>query len=246
MRAAADDAEILSKLRWIRKLTVPLSSPVTAALTAAADVDDTELDFLKTGFTVGKHVLVDAGTKQMVYRLGTIPADDEPIPIVKWPAQFAHEIGAAVKLLSELDLGYIEEGGATLSGSSSTGSVSAANARGKIWQSEPDIGDLGISWGHRAASLENIASAYGMDESGVKGDGTTNNPYRLMVHPNTMGTQIDYAYWLSGLYKNNKIGNLLLLNPTPTIAVNTAFGAKNQPAVFTVGCLYTHKFIWID
>jgi hypothetical protein len=246
MRAAADDAEILSKLRWIRKLTVPLTAPVTAPLTAAAAVSETALTFLKTGFTVGKHVLVDSGTNQMVYRLGAIPSGSEAIPIVKWPTQSPHEIGALVRLLTEIDLGYIEDGGASLSASSSTGSVSAANARGKIWQSEPDIGDLSVSWGQRASSLENIASAYGMDESGVKGDGTTNNPYRLLVHPNTMGGQIEYAYWLSGLYKNNKVCNMLLLNPTPTIAVNTAFGAKNQPAVFTVGCLYTHKFTWID
>lgn len=246
MRAAADDAEILSKLRWIRKLAVPLTGAVTTTLETAAAVDATELDFLKTGFTIGKHVLVDAGTKQMVYRLGTIPAAAEPIPITKWPVQFAHAAAAPVKLLSEIDLGYIEEGSASLSGSSSTQSVSAANARGRIWQSEPDVGDLSISWGQRASSLENILSAYGMDEGLLKGDGTVNNPYRAMVHPDTMGTQIDFAYWLSGLQKNGKVLNMFLLNPTPTIAANTAFGAKNQPAVWTVGCLYTHKFIWID
>lgn len=246
MRSAHDDAEILSRMRWLRKLTVPLTTPVEAVLTSDAAEDDDELDFLKTGFTVGDHVLVDAGVQQMVYRLGAIPADDAPIPIVKWPAQFDHASGAAVKLLSEIDLGYIEEGGLTPGGSSSTQSVSAANARGKIWQSDPDIGDLSISWGQRAGSLENIAAMYGMDEGYVKGDGTTNNPYRLLVHPDRMGTQVDFAYWFSGLYKNAKIYNRLFLNPTPTITVNGSMGAKNQPMVCTVGCLYTHFFDWVD
>lgn len=246
MRAAADDAEILSKLRFGRKLVVPLAAPVATTLETDAAIDDEELDFLKTGFTVGKHVLVDAGTKQMVYRLGAIPADTAPIPIVKWPAQFDHEAGADVKLLSEIDLGYIEEGGITLAGSSSTQSVGAANANGKIWQGSPDVGDLSASWGQRASSLENLLSAYGIPEDRLTGDGTTNNPYRAMVHPDVMGTQVDYAYWFSGLYKNGKVFNRLLLNPTPTIAVNSALGAKNQPMVVTVGCLYTHHFDWID
>lgn len=245
MRALADDAEILSKLLRIKKLTVPLTTPVTAALTADAAVDDDELDFLKTGFTLADWVLVDTGTKQSAYRLGTIPAADEPIPITR-PADFAHLTGAVVKKLSEIDMGYIEEGSATLSGSSSTASVGAANASGRIWQSDPDIGDLGISWSQRAASLENMASMYGMDESLIKGTGVTADPYRLMVHPDTMGKQLDFAYLLSGRYKNTKTLYMLLLNPTPTISVNSAFGAKNAPMTCQVGCLYTHKLVWVE
>lgn len=246
MRAAADDAQIVSRLRWLRKLTVPLSAPTTTTLETAAAKDDDTLDFLKTGFTTGKRVLVDSGTKQMMYTLGAIPVDSTAIPITKYPAQFAHEAGAAVKLLSEIDLGYIEEGSATFSASSSTASVGAANASGRIWQGAPDIGDLSVSWGQRAASLENILSAYGIDESLLEGDGNADNVYRAMTHPDTMGTQKDYLYWLSAIYKGGQIFNRIILNPTPTIQVNTAVGAKNQPAVYTVGCIYTHHFDWID
>lgn len=245
MRALADDGEILSKLLRIKKLTVPLTGGVSAALTASPAANALALAFLKTDFTAGDWVLVDTGTNQSAYRLGTIPAGSDPIPITR-PVDFQHAIGAAVKKMTEIDLGYIEEGSATLGGSSNVASVGAANAAGRIWQGDPDIGDLSISWGQRAASLENLASMYGMDESLVKGNGTANNPYRLLVHPDTMGAQREYAYLLSGRYKNTRTLNMLLLNPTPTISVNSAFGAKNAPLVATVGCLYTHKLLWVE
>lgn len=245
MRSATDDAEILSSLLRIRKLAVPLTAPVVAALTADAAEDADELAFAKAGFTAGRWVLVDAGLKQSAYKLGTIPADTSPIPITR-PADFAHLEDAPVKLLDDIDMGYIEEGSATFGGSSSTQSVGAANARGRIWQSEPDVGDLSVSWGQRAASVENILSMYGIPEDLVKGDGTASNPYRALVHPTTMGSQREYAYLLQGRYKNLKTGNVLILNPTPTITVNGAFGAKNAPMVCTVGCLYTHKLWWVE
>ena len=245
MRTALDDPQILSKLRKIRKYTVPLTLPVSAPLETVATLDGLTLDFLKTGFAVGNYVLVDSGLQQSVYKLGAIPAAAEPIPVTR-PVDFAHEAGALVKLLAELDLGYIEEGSATFSGSSSTTGVGAANAAGRIWQSDPDIGDLSCSWQQRAASPENIAAMYGMDESYVKGDGTTGDPYRVMVHPNTMGGQVEYAYHLTGYYKDRTTLNCLLLNPSPTITVNSAFGAKNAPMLCTVGCVYTHKLLWID
>jgi hypothetical protein len=243
MRAAADDAEILSKLIRITKYFVPTTSTVETVLTADVDIDDIELPFLKTGFTTGAWVLVGSGTNQALIQLGTVPADSSPIP-VEMPAPFAWPTGTRVALCTAVDLGYIEEGSASLSGSSSTPSVGAANANGKIWQGDPDVGDLGISWGQRASSMEVLADAYGFDETLVKGDGTAGDPRRLLVHPDVLGTMRDYAFVLSGLKKNGVTMNMGIFNPTPTLNVNTAFGAKAQPAVWTVGCLYTHMMFW--
>ncbi len=245
MRAVADDAEIISRLMSMHKLVVPLTGVVETTLTAAGAVDDDELDFLKTGFSAGNIVMVGTGLGQCVYELGTIPAGDEPIP-VKLPLMFDHALGERVVKLDDLHLGYIEEASATLSGSSTQASVGAANANGKIWTGDPEMGDMGVSWGQRASSLENILSAYGINEGRVVGDGTPTNPYRGLVHPDTIGEQRDYAYLGKSRYKNNKILNIAFLNPTPTVSINTAIGAKNSPAVWTVGCLYTHKVVWVS
>lgn len=245
MRAAADDGEILSSLSKIYKLSKPLTSPVVAALTTLSAVDAEELDFLKTGFVVDDFILVDSGTNQELFQIDSIPSGTEALPI-KVPALLAHALDAAVVKLEKIDQGYIEEGSASFSGSSSTPSVGAANAVGKIWQGSPDLGDLGISWGQRASSLEVILSAYGINESLMKGDGTAGNPYRALVHPSVIATQRDYAYLLQGLHKNGATLNVALLNPTPTININAAFGAKNAPAVWTVGCVFTHKQVWIS
>ena len=245
MRSIADDAEILSRLISIQKLVKPLTTPLTTLVTADGDIDDPSLAFAKAGFSASKYNQVGEGLRQCVYQIDSIPADAAPIPL-KVPLLFAHAEDEVVSLLNDINLGYIEEGSATESGSSSTASVGAANANGKIWQSAPEMGDMGISWGQRAYSLENVLSQYGIDESHVRGDGTAGDPYRALVHPDNIGTQRDYAYLLTGLYKNNKVCNLLLLNPVPTITVNSAFGAKNNPAVVTVGCMYTHKALWVE
>ncbi len=245
MRAIADDAEILSKLQSIHKLQVPLTGVVETTVSTAGEVDDATLAFLKTGFAANAYVMVGSGLGQCVYEIASIPADTSPIPL-KVPLMFDHAEDERVVLLQSLHLGYIEEQAATLSGSSTQASVGAANANGKIWTGDPEMGDMGISWGQRASSLENILSAYGINEGRVKGDGTTNNPYRALVHPDIIGEQRDFAYLLKGRYKNNKVLNFVLLNPTPTVSINTTFGAKNAPAVWNVGCLYTHKIWWVS
>lgn len=245
MRAIADDAEILSRLQSIHKLQVPLESPVETTVTAAGEVDDAELTFAKAGFIADRFVLVGSGLGQCAYEIESIPSGSEPIPL-KVPLFFAHAIGERVAMMENIHLGYIEEASATLGGSSTQASVGAANANGKIWTGDPEMGDLSVSWAQRASSLENILSAYGINEGRVVGNGSPGDPYRALVHPDTIGEQRDYAYLLKGRLKNNSILNVLFLNPTPTVSINTALGAKSAPATWQVGCLYTHKAVWIS
>ncbi len=240
MRAAADDAEILSSLIRIKKYVLQSESGASATLTGASLEDALMLPFAKAGFTTGDAVLVGSGTQQHLNFLGTIPDDTDPIPVVI-PSPFAYPTGTIVREMVGVDLGYIEEGSASFAGSSTTASVGAANAAGNIWYGKPRIGELTASWGQRASSLENIASAYGLADSRVKGAGTTENPYRLLVHPDNMASQTTFAYALEGLLNDGRVLRRYLLNPRPLINISTAFGAADNPAVWTVGCSYTHS-----
>ena len=245
MRSAYDEAEIFTSLSSIFKYQRPKTGGASATLAAPAVIDDEDLTFLKTGFSTGDHVLVGSSLQQMIYKLGTIPSGSEAIPITR-PVDLAHDNGAPVLEMVELNLGYIEEASASLGGSSSVPSVGAANSNGKIWRGRPDVGDLTISWAQRASSPENLLSAYGINENNVRGDGSPGDPWRALVHPREMGTQRDYAYGLVGLLQDGRIGTLWILNPVPNVSINTSLGAKNQPGVWTVGCTYSHKLYVVE
>lgn len=240
---AVNDGYILTELTSIKLFSVPRTSPVVAPLTADAEKGDQELTFLKTGFDEGDYVLVGSGLSQSAYPLGEIPADSSPIPIDR-PADFDHASGDLVKLLAEHHLGYIEDGGATFGGSSTQTSISAANARGNIYTTPASMGDLTCSWGERAASLEILALAYGLDVGRVEGSGGAGDPKRLMVHPDTMLEMRDFFILLEGPLKNGLIRRRALFNPTITANISGAFGAKNAPMVVPVSCIYTHHLDW--
>lgn len=241
MRAAYDDAEILSSLRHINKYYLPLTGLVSTTLTGPADEDDDELPFAKAGFALGNNILVGAGMNQHVNVLGAIPENTDPIPVA-YPIPFDYLSGTLVRKLVKVDCGLIEEGGIQIAASSTIPNAGAANAAGKVWLGEPDVGEFTASWGQRAHSLENVLSQYGIHEGRMKGTGTAEDPYRALVHPSNVGTQRDYAYELVATLNDGRLFRRFLLNPRPSISASGGWGAKNTPVVVQVGCQYTHKF----
>ena len=224
--------EILEKIEKMYKFTVPLVSPVSTTLATAADAGDASLDLTsETGLADGDHLFVYGDEVELVQ---VLDLDAAPESTLTRALAFDHPAGRAVSKVAREDLGYIEEGGVTLSGNFSQSPIGAANSRVAIAYIAAEGGEMSASFGLREANLKNVLAAFMVDESSLSGAGTASDPYTAVIGRDTIGSQLNHAY--RGVFRmiNGKTWEADFLNCAPEVAFSGALGAKGQPAVWTV------------
>lgn len=237
--------ELARFLRSIEKFYIPTTTP-TVDTTNAAIVQD-EATVTVTTFApwaTDDYIIVEGTGGMELNQLGTKPGSAAPIP-VRRPFMLAQDTGASIRRALRKDLGYIEDAGGTFTTAASKTGVGAANARSAIAYIDGDTPEQAFSFNLRESSLRNIASAYGADEDAIRGLGTTVNPYRLLIGPNTIGSAANFCLRASGLYVNGKTLYADIMNCFPEVAVSAAFVAKGQPTVWNMSVKFTHLVWWV-
>lgn len=237
--------EILKKMKAVEKFSIPLTSPTVDATAAAIAVDDAVMTVATfASWATGDYFFVNGTGRVELNQLGTKPGSSAPIPVVR-PFLIAQASGAVISKVTRSDMGYIEDGGATLTGSKTKTGIGAANAGGSIAYIDGDTPELGISWSQRESNLRNILTSFGVDEDSIKGTGTSPDPYRCLISADAIGTQANLCYRLSGLMDNGKTQYFDILNATPEVNVSAVIVAKGQPTVWGIAVKFTDMAIYI-
>ena len=224
--------QVLAKIEKMYRFAAPLVSPVATTLSAAADAGDDEIALTsETGLADNDHLLI-AGDEMEVATIADLAADPNPTLLV--PLAFAAASGSAVVKAARTDLGYIEDGGVSVNGSTSKVAIGAANARGAIAYIDGDGAELDVSFGLRESSLDNVLLAFGIDDSTLRGAGTTADPYLAVIGRDSIGSMANYL--LRGTFRqvNNKLVVVDFHNCFAEVQVAAALGAKGNPVSWTI------------
>ena len=237
--------EILKRLSKMYKFTIPttggLEDTTGAALAkGAANITVTTFASWQTGDYL---IIIGSGGMDLL-QLGTKPGAAGPIPLVGRPPAFAQDAGAAIFRATRADLGYIEDAGAQLGASASKQAIGAANAGGAIAYIDSDTPEITFTWTQRESNLRDIATAFGVDESAIEGAGTANDPYRLIISGDTIGTQSNYCLRTEARKVNNKLQVYDVLNAFPEVNVSAAVVGKGNPTTWGCGVKCTAVIPW--
>jgi hypothetical protein len=236
--------EVLAKLAKLYKYYRPATSPTTDVTDGAIAVDDAVIDPTTIAtWTTGDDIIV-VGTGGMdLLKLGTVPGSGT-IPLVGRPAVLAQAAGAVMTKATVKDLGYIEDAGSTLSASSSKSPIGAANAGGPIAYIDADTAEITFAWAQRESSIRNIAQAFGVDEDSIRGAGTTNNPYRILISGDTIGLATNFCLRAEARKVDGTYQIFDILNAFPEVNVSANIVGKGSPTVWGCSVKCTHIVAW--
>lgn len=238
--------ELARFLKTIKKFYIPTTTPTVDTTAAAILVDDDDVTVSTfASWATGDDIIVEGTGGMELNKLGTKPGSSAPIPVVR-PFMLAQDTAASIKKATMKDLGYIEDAGGTFATSASKTGIGAANARSAIAYIDGDTPEQQFSFSLRESSLRNIATAYGADEDSIRGTGTSTDPYRLLIAPDTIGSQGNFCLRASGLYVNGKTLHADIMNCFPEVNVSAQFVGKGSPTVWGVSVKFTHLVWWVE
>lgn len=237
--------EILKRLSKMYKFVIPttgLTEDTTGAALAKGAANITVTTF--ASWATGDYLIIVGSGGMDLLQLGTKPGSSAPIPLVGRPPAFAQDSGAKIYKATRLDLGYIEDAGAQLAASASKTGIGAANAGGAIAYIDGDTPEITFSWTQRESSLRDIATAFGVDEDTIEGTGVANDPYRITISGDSIGTQSNYCLRTEARKVNNKLQYFDVLNAFPEVNVSAAIVGKGNPTTWSCGVKCTAVVPW--
>jgi hypothetical protein len=239
-------AELARFLRSIEKFYIPTTTPVLDTISAPITADAAAVTVTTfASFASSDYVFVDGAGGLELNQLGTKPGSSAPIPVVR-PFMLAQPAGAAIKKVTRQDLGFIEDAGGTFTTAASKTGIGAANSRAAIAYIDGDTPEQQFSFSLRESSLRNIATAYGADEDAIKGNGTTADPYRLLIGRSNIGSAANFCLRAKGLLVSGKTLNADIMNCFPEVNVSAQFVGKGSPTVWGVSVKFTDIVFWVS
>lgn len=234
-------SELFKYLNSVKKYVVAGSGANTTTTEAiTVGMLDTDVAAI-TGGAAGDYVLIsgDGGVEltKISSAAGTNFVWDRPLAI-------AQSSGADVDEATEINLGHVEESGATFGGTYSLTPINAATSRVAL-ASLAESAELTFEIPLLGYNNLNLQAAFGVTEAEL-GAGSSSDPYRVVIGRSTVGTQSSIqAFRLAGVRFDSKNVEIDILEATMEVNANITIGATTPPSLVLSGtCTAFIQRIW--